>query len=149
VSGVKSSEILELALTRYLGTEAQWCRGALSLNADGTLAEAGRGVSHCGEGALLAAMRDLKVTRYGVVSPESVYPELVAEIKNTLAEQNPEFVEAIRDRRYEMSIALFNDGLISMTERDGKLLLSVPGVGYQGIRTAFEKTLAKLQEAGE
>lgn len=175
------TEIMSVALDNYLGTEDQWCTGALARDKKGNPLDRGtdkRAVSHCAEGAIAAATWDVMVSR-GVNNKGGVWhfslncfsTPVFQGVEKVLVEQHPEFVATLHKLNGEKfdhggTLSLFNDGVMYATttvgfDSDGELIKSeveygvsqetatvIPGVGYLGIRAAFEKYLAQCEEKG-
>lgn len=144
------TQIMDLALNTYLGTEDTWCKDAYARNAEGRATHSGHkeAVAHCAEGALTAAAYRLRFL--GEVSWDwEKITDVFQGVERQLFEQNPEFVEKVclgnEDFRPGTGryLPAFNDG---MRFFDGSAI--VPSVGYQGIRAAFEKYLSICEEKG-
>lgn len=173
------TEIMSVALDNYLGTEDQWCTGALARDKKGNPLDRGtdaRATSHCAEGAIAAATWDVMVSRGATkgkwqFSLNCFSTPVFRGVEKVLVEQNPEFVMSLRKLNGEKfdhggTLPLFNDGVMYATttvgfDSDGVLHSTsdsvgvsqetatvIPGVGYTGIRTAFEKYLAQCEEKG-
>lgn len=155
------AEIMRTALDKYLSSEEQWCVGAQARQADHTpLSGAISPFAHsyCAEGAITAAshhVRDLiELGWWGLAR------EVMCGVERILVEQNPKIVAALRRQAGAgvgdgfsrgHSLPYFNDGTITevTTVTDGVLecqYREIPGVGYQGIRDAFEKYLVECEE---
>lgn len=161
MSGTQA-EIMAVALDKYLGTEDQWCRGALARDKDGSSLSTSvhrDAVQHCAEGAIIAAACDVLKTSAKIPwsVPISVCAEPVLQgVEQVLVQQHPELVEAIKrstpSEKFNdgRTLPMFNDGFMySKDVGEGFSLVKItPGVGYQGIRAAFEKYLAECQEKG-
>lgn len=161
MSGTQA-EIMAVALDKYLGTEDQWCRGALARDKDGCGLRTSvhrDAVQHCAEGAIIAATYNVSRTRAGIPwsVPISVCAEPVLQgVEQVLVQQHPELVEAIKrstpSEKFNdgRTLPMFNDGFMYSDDvGEGFLVVkTTPGVGYQGIRAAFEKYLAECQEKG-
>lgn len=132
------SEIIGLALDKYLGTPQQWCRGAWSRDRHNiALHRVGdfRAVSHCCEGAIRAAV----MTTLPAHQMPKVH-QLTAELVAVFGAQYPDLeIEDIEPcsstpfLRSARSIPDFNDNDL-MT--------------YEGVRSALEKFKALLEEEG-
>lgn len=141
------ADIMQTALDKYLGSEDQWCTRSLAKNKLGRTVDytAPNAVSHCGEGAILAATwfvthfsthsNELhKQARLVLVGVEKVLMEQHPDITNDAVELWPELMN-----NTGRSIPVFNDGISG----DGEF-----SVGYREIRKAFEKYLAECEEKG-
>lgn len=165
------TEIMQVALDKYLGSEDQWCAGALARDKDGGSLGSALHVDatqHCAEGAIMAATYDvLRTDRHRVNwrLPSSAFSNPVLKgVEQVLVQQHPDFVEAIKKANGAeeftagSTLPLFNDGAaygVTSTvddENDNVAIITAtetfPGVGYAGIRAAFEKYLAECEEKG-
>ena len=158
--GIKA-EVMDRALNVYLGSEAQWCTGAMARDRGGQYLEKAydsEAVSHCAEGAIRAAVWD--VARQNRAIDVGLLNAVRIGVERILVEQNPEIVEALLSSpsgdnslvvRSGTSLPTFNDGF-SFVEwgEDGvdvpKAVRRIPSIGYQGIRAAFEKYLSECEE---
>lgn len=148
------AEIMRVALEKYLGTEEQWCTGTYAKTAEGDLCDPGAPVaaSHCAEGAIRAASRDLTGDVWA-----NLTSNVLMGVEAVLVAENPGIVQAMRDHDKLHSekwkgdtLPIFNDGVLGKAE-DGHLFhieFVYPGVGYQGIKAAFEKYLTQCEEKG-
>lgn len=134
------AQIMDVALNRFLGTEANWCTKSYAENAQGipTHIDDPNAVRRCAEGAVIAASR--------VLSTQHLVMSVFQGVSRVLDEQNPQFQEAIDKLGLGLAtlsgnLVIFNDGIVHDT-------YAVPGVGYQGIRAAFEKYRAECVEKG-
>lgn len=134
------AEIMRTALNDFMGTEANWCRGTYARSVDGfPTSVAGKyAVSHCAEGAITAAAM--------VQMQTLLVKEVWRGVEQVLFEQNPKFVEAVREYRGADNPFLPGRGITLPTFNDGNR--GVSGIGYEGIRAAFEKYLAECEEKG-
>lgn len=156
-SPITQAEIMQVALDKYMGSPEQWCKGALAKDKDGgaVSADSALAASHCAEGAIKAAVIDLRVsasTAWRVPSMAFCRPVLKG-VEKVLVEQHPEMVETFLEKGQDGSdfqsggmLPLFNDGFSYLDDNlDSHVIY---GVGYQGIRAAFEKYLAVCEEKG-
>lgn len=155
------AEIMRTALSDYLGTKGQWCVGAMARDCTGatTGPHSHDAVSHCGQGAIKAAALDV---RHRWVDegrlPEHVYAGALTDpvllgVERVLDEQHPEILEAAKRSKLVVVkgdiIPIFNDGFAYSVTRtmDGYSSYEyTPGVGYTGIKAAFEKYLNECDE---
>lgn len=163
------AEIMRTALEKYLGSEEQWCAGAQARTVNGeSLSDVlhPEARSYCAEGAITAATWEVMTRQHPGdrwFSPTFGLPALTLlvfkGVERVLVEQYPEFVAAVVKAggalvfTHGATVALFNDGVVSqLVEYDGiglvKTVTPIPGVGYTGIRAAFEKYLAQCEEQG-
>lgn len=168
------AEIMQVALDKYLGSEDQWCVGSLARDVTGASLNSAldeRAVTHCAEGAIAAATWDVMATnRFGVVDRNHLKVRFSVAlmampvrkgVEKVLVEQHPDFVKFVREA-YKIdqgdSLTMFNDGLtggmtITSVDEAGVMqfeetLVQHPGVGYEGIKAAFEKYRAQCEEQG-
>lgn len=148
------AEVMRVALEKYLGTEEQWCTGSHAQDADGISCKVGsrQAKSHCAEGAIYAAA--MHVTR--TLNPRfDLVVDVQMGVEKVLRAEHPDIAEMICARRGAIMdwdwngrmLPLFNDGITDI-DSDGYLVRISSGVGYQGIRAAFEKYLAQCEEKG-
>lgn len=125
----KKSDIVRTALEDYLDTEDKWCTGKFAQNGLGQTVPTGTpGASHCAEGAVMAAMKELDQV--------SGYKSIFKGLQKILLAEHPEFSDVCRSSGDDLT--RFNDGVSG-----------IHSVGYQGIRSAFEKYIAQCEELGE
>lgn len=141
---VKDSEIIALALDKYLGTPEQWCQRTWARDDQGMPTDTLNpdAVSHCAEGAITAAIYESRGTASLVLSHElaehfrEIHPHLqilTKDAKAMLIPGGPPVPAKPGDVRAPRDTLEYNDH---------------PLMTYEGVRAAMEKYRAALQEQG-
>lgn len=156
------AEIMDIAINEFLGSEKHWCTGSFARDADGKMCgtSSAKAVSHCAEGALDAAFYRWADGAEFTKAAGFEINEVRKGVEAILIRENSDFVEKVMKasgdcggqlRAHGHNLPLFNDGYVRfITDEDGEMVddytVIVPGVGYAGIRAAFEKYYIECQE---
>jgi hypothetical protein len=149
---ITHAAIMERALDTYLGSKEQWCTGSHAKTEDGFPCPITSmyATSHCAEGAVLAAAADLAKLGPDVnghapyAHVYRVAEDVLCGIEQVLYDEHPQFHKHVPGVTGD-HIPFYNDGV---TNGDVCPYDEVPGVGYEGIKVAFEKYLGICQEKG-
>lgn len=143
------AEIMDIAINEYLGTEDQWCTGTFARDTEGDQVDVGnpQATSHCAVGAIRAAV--MTWTDRHVNQSTSGSAAVYQGVLRVLLDQHPDIEAKVpSDWKTHMGLLpMFNDGgHAELSTEEGTTVVSFPGIGYQGIRSAFEKYRAVCEE---
>lgn len=148
------AEIMRIAVDKYLGSEQDWCQGTQARNARGDRLSSAihpHARTYCAEGAIVAATWEVSMTTHPELKGVGMLPVGVLKgVEKVLVEQNPDFVKVLPNADWTTgcTLPLFNDGVFDV-ETDHIITETnslIPSVGYEGIKSAFEKYLAHCEE---